>query len=82
MSLSTSSCAGSVSGSWYSSIEEYWRTCWLHGIGGIGGLGVDDVHGGCSGTGGDNWVMVMVGWVLGDGAAAGGGTRSKKLGGL
>jgi len=56
--------------------------CWLHGIGGIGGLGIDDIHGGCSGTGGDDWVIVIVGWVLGDGGAAGGGAKSKKVGGL
>jgi len=88
MSLSTSSCAGSGGGgsSWYSFIEEYWRMCWLHGIGGIGGLGVDDVHGSCGGTGGfsggEDWVMIMVSWVLGKGGSAGGGTRSEKLGGL
>jgi len=56
--------------------------CWLHGIGGIGGLGMDDVHSGCGGTGGDDWVIVMVGWVLGDSGAAEGGARSEKLGGL
>ena len=56
--------------------------CWLHGIGGIGGLGMDDVHGGCGGIGGDDWVIVMVGWVLGDGGVAGGGARSEKVGGL
>ena len=45
------------------------------------------VHcGACSGStgtgGGDNWVIVMIGWVLGDGRSAGGGDRSEKLGGL
>ena len=82
MSLSTSSCAGSGGGSWYNSIEEYWQMCWLHGIGGVGGLGMDDVHGGCGGTGGDDWVIVMVGWLLGDDGVAGGGAKSKKVGGL
>ena len=56
--------------------------CWHHGMEGIGGLGMDDVHGGCSGAGGDDWVIVTVGWVLGDGGAAGGGTRNEKVGGL
>ena len=43
---------------------------------------MDDVHSGCGGTGGDDWVIVMVGWVLGDSGAAEGGARSEKLGGL
>ena len=85
MSLFSSSCAGSSGGSWYNSIEEYWQMCWLHGMGGIGGLG-GDAHGDCIGTGGftggEDWVIVMVGWVLGDGGVARGGARSEKLGGL
>ena len=63
--------------------------CWLHGIEGIGGLGTE-VHCGacshCTGIGGssgrEDWVIVIVGWVLGDGGSAGEGARSKKLGGL
>jgi len=54
MSLSCSSCTSSGNGSWYNSIEEYWRTCWPQGMGGVGTLGIggtDSVCGG--GTGGD-----------------------------
>ena len=28
-------------------------------------------------SGGKDWVMVMIGWVLGDGGSAGGGDRAK-----
>ena len=34
------------------------------------------------GSGGKDWVIVMIGWTLGDGGSAGEGTRSEKLGGL
>ena len=50
MSLSTSSWAGSGCGSWYSSIDEYWQVCWLHGIGGVGGLGIVVHCGACRGS--------------------------------
>ena len=43
-------------------------------------------YGGSTGTGassgGDDWVIVMIGWVLGDGGSARGGDRSEKLGRL
>jgi len=51
-------------------------------MGGVGGLGMDNVHGSCGGTGGDGWVIVVVGWVLDDGGVAGGGAKSEKVGGL
>ena len=63
--------------------------CWLHGMGGVGGLGTVVHCGACGGSigtgdgsGGDDWVIVMTGWVLGDGGFAGGGDRREKLGGL
>ena len=58
-------------------------------MGGIGGLGIVVHCGACgsstgtdSGFSGKDWVIVMVGWVQGDGGSTGGGARSKKLGGL
>ena len=58
-------------------------------MGGVGGLGTVVHCGACGsstgtggGSGGVNWVIVMIGWVLGDGRSAGGGDRSEKLGGL
>ena len=63
--------------------------CWLHGMGGVGGLGAVvhyGAYGSSTGTGGtsggDDWVIVMIGWVLDDGGSTGGGDRSEKLGGL
>jgi len=60
--------------------------CWLHGMGGIEGLGMD-AHGDCTSgisrvTNGGDWVMVMVGWVLGEGGAAGVDEGSENWGGL
>ena len=43
--LSCSSCAGSGGGSWYNSMEEYWRTCWPQGMGGVGTLGMGGIGG-------------------------------------
>ena len=63
--------------------------CWLHGIGGVGGLGTEVHCGACSGStgtgggsGGDDWVIMIVGWILGDRGSAREGDRSEKLGGL
>ena len=58
-------------------------------MGGVGGLGTV-VHCGACGSstgtggasGGKGWVIVMIGWTLGDDGSAGGGDRSEKLGGL
>ena len=58
-------------------------------MGGIGGLGTEVHCGACSsstgtggGSGGKDWVIVMVGWVLVDRGSARGGARSENLGGL
>ena len=56
-------------------------------MGGVEGLGTVIHCGACGGStgggsGGDDWVIVMMGWVLGDGGSAEEGDRSEKLGGL
>jgi len=62
MSLSCSSCTGSVV-----------NTYWLHGMGGVGILGVGSTDGG-------GWLIMVVGGRIGDGGSAVKG--SENLGGL
>ena len=65
-------------------MEEYWRTCWPQGMGGVGTLGMGGTGSVCGGsTGGDSWVMVTVSGALGDGGrGAGIEEGSENWGGL